>query len=677
MVGELNPEQEAAATHRGRHLLLVAGAGTGKTRTLVERLARLVEEGEAPRRLLAITFTNKAAGELRERLQKRLGQSVPSGTFHGTALGWLKASGHWKNRSLYDERDQLQLITRLLKSLPGGATPQAVKTALQQVRLHPHLPSPDWDRAAQLARELLPRYRETLDRLHGIDFQGLLEQACSLVESGALDGRYAEVLVDEFQDTDPLQHRILKGLAKGGARIMAVGDDDQAIYGWRGADLMGILRFEQDYAPADVLKLTENYRSSEAILMAANQLIDRNIERRGKRLRGQGRPGEPIRLLSHGDDRQEAEGVAAFAAKFVEREDYAPREVAILARTNAQLRPIEAALISRGLDYRLLGGTALFDTKEIRDLMAYLRLWANPASDPDLLRIANRPRRGLGAKAIEKIQAAAGDEALLPWLKDHGDSLDTRVKKGVHRLLEDLGEPPQTALEGLERVLETMGYLDFIEAEDAERFEGRQASMEVLIQGADQDLALFLEQWGLAATGDKGRGQGLRLATCHAAKGLEFDAVILPGWEEGLFPMIRDGGDPHDQLEEERRLAYVGLTRARHRLVVTWAKRRMLRGQWQDSRPSRFLRDAGLVEAPVRAQPSVRRRAPRVDPDDVLDQEGGAYAPGFRVDHEVFGEGLVLAVRGMGSTASIQVRFDSGEKKTIRANFLKPLGYPD
>ena len=656
MVGRLNPEQEAAASHRGRHLLLVAGAGTGKTRTLVERMARLVEEGESPQRLLAITFTNKAAGELSERLQQRLGQRVPSGTFHGTALRWLKSSGQWQNRSLYDDRDQLQLITRLLKSLPGGATPQAVKSALQRVRLHPHLPSPDWDRAAQLAREILPRYYDALERLHAVDFQGLLERACELAERGDLDGQYGEVLVDEFQDTDPLQHRILQALAKGGARIMAVGDDDQA---------------------ADVLKLTENYRSSEAIIAAANGLISRNIERRGKTLRGQGREGEPIRIFSHGDDRQEADAVAALAAKFIRTEGYAPREVAVLARTNAQLRPIEGALNAQGLSYRLLGGTALFDTKEVRDLMAYLRLWANPASDPDLLRIANRPRRGLGAKAILKLQDASSGQAILPWLKTHGDVLEKRVRKGVDRFLEDFGAPPATALEGLDRILEDMGYLDFLHNEDPERFEARQASIQVLLGAADRDLQGFLEQWGLAATGDKARGDGLRLATCHAAKGLEFDAVILPGWEEGMFPMIRDGADPHDQLEEERRLAYVGLTRARHRLAVTWAKRRMVRGQWQDSRPSRFQREAGLVDAVSIPARTRRTRPAAVDPDEVLDQEGGAYGPGFRVDHEVFGEGLVLAVSGMGSTASIKVRFDTGEKKTIRASFLKPLGYPD
>ncbi|MEC7751422.1 MAG: UvrD-helicase domain-containing protein [Myxococcota bacterium] len=677
MVDALNPEQEAAACHRGSHLLLVAGAGTGKTRTLVERMARLVEEGIPPDRLLAITFTNKAAGELRERLLQRLGRSVPSGTFHGTALRWLKTHGQWRNRSLYDDRDQLQLITGLLKSLPGGATPQAVKSALQQVRLHPHLPRPDWDRAGQIAQEILPRYLDRLERLHAIDFQGLLEEACAVVESGQLDGLYAEVLVDEFQDTDPLQHRILKALAKGGTQIMAVGDDDQAIYGWRGADLMGILRFEQDYPPADVLKLTENYRSTEPILAAANALIARNVERRGKTLVGQNRQGDEIRVFGHGDDRQEAEGVAALAAKLVHTESYAPQNIAILARTNAQLRPIEGALNTRGLGYRLLGGTALFDTKEVRDLMAYLRLWANPASDPDFLRIANRPRRGLGAKALEKIQKASAGSPILPWLQSNVEDLETRAKKAVKRFLDDFGEPPTTALEALDRVLEEMGYLEFLAAEDPERFESRQASIDVLVHDANKELQAFLEQWGLAATGDKARGDGLRLATCHAAKGLEFDAVILPGWEEGMFPMIRDGADPHDQLEEERRLAYVGMTRARHRLMITWAQRRMSRGQWQDTRPSRFLRESGLIDGalPVRA---VQRRPPRsMDPDELLDQEGGAYAPGFRVDHETFGEGLVLGVRGMGATASIQVRFDSGEKKTIRASFLKPLGYPD
>lgn len=679
MSAPLNPQQEAAASHRGGHLLLVAGAGTGKTRTLVERLARLVEEGEDPKRLLAITFTNKAAGELEARLQKRLGRSVPSGTFHGTALGWLKAHGRWDQRSLYDDRDQLALIKKLLKTAASGATPQAVKSALQRHRLHPKLVSPDWDRAAQLARELLPRYRQQLQRLRAIDFQGLLEEACELAESGALDGRYAELLVDEFQDTDSLQHRILQALARGGARIMAVGDDDQAIYGWRGADLLGILNFEKSYRPATVLKLTENYRSTEPILAAANGLIAHNKERRGKDLQGQGRQGDSVRMLSYGDDRQEADGVAALARKLMDREGYEPQEVAVLARTNAQLRPLEGALTTLGIGYRLLGGTALFDTKEVRDLLAYLRLWANPASDPDFLRIANRPRRGLGAKALEKIQAGAKGEPLLIWLRQHLDDLDGRSRKGAERLIQDLSEPPATALGCLERVLEDMGYLEFLAAEDPERFESREASIQVLVEAADLELQAFLEQWGLAATGDKTRGEGLRLATLHAAKGLEFDAVILAGWEEGLFPMIREGGEAYEQMEEERRLAYVGITRARKRLIMTQAKRRMQRGLWQDTRPSRFLSEAGLLEGvQARTRPQVQRRSTRTHSDDeILDMESGAYVPGFRVDHEVFGEGTVLAVQGMGSTASIKVRFDSGARKTIRASYLQPLGYPD
>jgi DNA helicase II / ATP-dependent DNA helicase PcrA len=696
----LNDGQRRAVDHRGGHLLILAGAGTGKTRTLVARLAARLEEGVAPHRLLVITFTNKAAAELKARLRVAVGgaaDSIVCGTFHGVALRWMRRFSFGPTDFIiFDETDARSVAKGLITD-EAGLTPGALIKGLEQRRLNAEGHIPVWDKAQRVAERLLVDYRSALERAGAVDFMGLLEGAAALADDGRFDGWFDEVMVDEFQDTDGLQHRLLHRLAQGGAQVIAVGDDDQAIYGWRGADVRGILRFEKDYEGAEVVRLTENYRSTANILGAANRVIANNQERLGKDLVPTAGEGEAVEAIRVDDGRAEARLVRKTVERLQREEAIAPGETCVLVRTNAQLRPIEAALASAGVGYKVRGGKALFETKPVRDLLAYLRLAVQPASDPDLLRIINRPTRGLGKVGVGRLLEAAGGAPLLPWLRQNPDAAKGRAKKGVTELLELFEDLPSDPISALDHLLHEGGYLDYVLADDPARGPEREAQIEALMSSAQglaqEDLAEFVTGWSLAGGADLSRGEGVQLMTLHAAKGLEFDAVILPGWDEGLFPMPDQDGGGLERLEEERRLAYVGLTRAKRRVVVVSADYRIHHGKPLNGRPSRFLtemegpgvswwRDDSLLglrpgggPTPVRQTVS-RRRIASSDDDyvqvDYGDLEGGVYVPGCQVCHSTFGTGRVIDVRGTGTSANIDVRFEDGQKKTIRASFLSP-----
>ncbi len=705
-VTNLNPEQRAAAEHRAGHLLILAGAGTGKTRSLVHRLATLLEEGVPPQRLLAITFTNKAASELRQRLIALVGgqaEHVLCGTFHGVAVRFLRQAAHrigWRSDFLiYDEGDQRSLVNGLLSS-GDDLTPGALIKALEKRRLNPEIAVPEWDRAGLIAQARLGEYRQALARAGAVDFLGLIEGLVALAEGQHLP-EFCEVLVDEFQDTDRLQHRFLEGLSRRGARVVAVGDDDQSIYGWRGADVTGMLRFEKVYHGAQRVTLSQNYRSKQTILDAANRLIGLNRERLGKDLAGTRGPGEPVEVVGVADERSEQRSLTRQLKVWLD-EGLPASELAILARTNAQLRGLEIGLAAVGIPYCLVGGRALFETREVRDLTAFLRLWLQPDSDLDLLRVINRPNRGLGRGAVDKIKKAAGGAPLLPFLRANSERFGTRVRRGVDAFLALLEPPPKTVREGLERVLYDGGYLEWICNKEPERADEREANLMSLVDstrtlaGPDGDLATFLEAWSLAGGGDLDRGQGVRLMTIHASKGLEFSALCLPGWEEGLFPMPDPDGHRFDQLEEERRLAYVALTRARDHVVISWARSRMHHGRTLPGRPSRFIAELagdgvrGYAHHPLDGRQaaslrSVRTKASAAPAFDELaqadygDDEGGVFRPGDPVQHERFGQGVIQALRGQGTSAKVDVRFGEGRLRTIIASFLvpdEPLEFP-
>jgi DNA helicase-2/ATP-dependent DNA helicase PcrA len=698
-MSKLNREQRAAAEHRDGHLLILAGAGTGKTRTLVHRLASLLEEGVSANKLLAITFTNKAASELKERLEALVGSradAVVCGTFHGTAARFLRQRASaigWPNDFvIYDERDQRALVSGLLN--PGDdVTPGALLKAMEKHRLNPEVALPSWDRSGLLAKDNLPMYRSLLKAAGAVDFLGLIEGGAALAEGGFLP-RFSEVLVDEFQDTDRLQHRWLEALAGFGARIVAVGDDDQSIYGWRGADVSGMLLFEKNYSGAKRVTLSKNYRSKQNILDAANRLIGKNKHRLGKELLGVKGAGDPLEVLAVADERAEGHALAQQFQQWLDKGVEAS-ELAVLARLNSQLRGLEVSLAAAGIPYSLVGGRALFETRESRDVCAFLRLWLKPQSDLDLLRIINRPTRGLGRGALEKIQKAAGSRPLLPFLIAEGDNFSTRIRKGIASFVAVMEPPPANVREGIERVLYDAGYLEWVCNREPERADEREANLLSLLGSADQmagpdgDLATFLERWSLAGGGDLERGAGLRLMTIHASKGLEFDAVFLPGWDEGLFPMPDSEGERFDQIEEERRLAYVALTRARNHCVISWARARMHHGRTLAGRASRFIGELagdgvhGYAQHPFAGRqpadlPKPRLKAAQVPAFDELaqvdygDQQGGAFKPGDLVLHERFGRGVIQTLRGSGSSAKVEIRFGDGSSRTIIASYLQP-----
>jgi len=695
----LNPEQRAAAEHRAGHLLILAGAGTGKTRTLVHRLASLLDQGQAPQRLLAITFTNKAAAELKARLQALVGtraQRVVCGTFHGVAVRFLRQFGEridWpKDFLIYDEADQRSIVSGLLSSA-DQVTPGALIKSMDRLRLNPQVAIPTWDHAGQLAKARLPEYRAALKRASAVDFQGLIEGFVELAQGDHLP-RFDEVMVDEFQDTDRLQHRLLEGLASHGARIVAVGDDDQSIYGWRGADVTGMLQFERVYEGASRVTLARNYRSVQTILDAANRLISKNRDRLGKELVGSRGAGESLEVMAVADDRDEQRQVVRQLKSWLDA-DLPASELAVLARTNAQLRSVEIGLAAARIPYRLVGGRALFETREVRDVTSFLRLWVQPDSDLDLLRIINRPTRGLGKVAIDKIKAAAAGRALLPFVRSHRGEFSQRINTGIERLLDILDPTPGSVSEALERVIYDGGYLEWACNRDPERADDRESNLLSLIDsaqtlaGPEGSLAEFLESWSLAGGADLGRGEGVRLMTIHASKGLEFNALCLPGWEEGLFPMPDPEGGRFDQLEEERRLAYVALTRARDHALITWARSRMHHGRTLPGRPSRFITEIagdgvrGYAHSPLDGRvanplPERQNRAAPVAGYDELaqvdygDQEGGVFVPGDPVSHERFGRGVIQSLRGSGSSTKVDVRFGDGSVRTIIASFLVP-----
>ena len=695
----LNDEQRLAAEHRDGHLLILAGAGTGKTRTLVHRLGSLLEQGQPAHRLMAITFTNKAAAELKERLERLVGKKasrVVCGTFHGVAARYLRQFSSrigWSSDFLiYDDSDQRSLVSGLLSSA-DQVTPGALIKAMERLRLNPDVAVPTWDRAGQLAKVRLPEYRAALIKAGAVDFQGLVEGFVELVETGNLP-TFDEVMVDEFQDTDRLQHRLLKGFAQHGARVVAVGDDDQSIYGWRGADVSGMLGFEKTYPGASRVTLARNYRSVQTVLDAANRLIGKNRDRLGKVLVGNRGQGDDLEVTAVADERAENRQVVRQLSAWIDT-DLPASQIAVLARTNAQLRGIEIGLAAARIPYRLVGGRALFETREVRDVVAFLRLWVQPDSDLDLLRIINRPTRGLGKVAVEKIKKAAAGRPLLPYLRQHHEDFGTRARAGVRRLLEVLDPVPTSVREGIERVIYDGGYLEWACQREPERAEDREANLLSLLESASSlagpkgDLVEFLEAWSLAGGADLGRGEGVRLMTIHASKGLEFTALCLPGWEEGLFPMPDPEGGRFDQLEEERRLAYVALTRARDHAVITWARSRMHHGRTLPGRPSRFITEIagegvrGYAHHPLdgrrlQALPQAVVKTPKIVAYDELaqidygDQEGGVFVPGDPVQHERFGRGIIQSLSGSGKQTKVEVRFADGSVRTIVASYLVP-----
>ena len=719
----LNPAQREAVEHPGGPLLVLAGAGSGKTRVLTARIAHLITTLQvAPQRIFAVTFTNKAAGEMRTRIAQLLSadpRGLWIGTFHSLSARFLRREapllGFGPNFTIYDADDSEALIKRLLEARqlsPKAYPPRTVHGLISSAKNRMLSPEELGARAdtpmVKVAADIYAALGPALKQANAMDFDDLLLHPLTLFREHAerltyWQDRFQHVLVDEFQDTNAAQYLLVKHLAKRHGNLCVVGDDDQAIYGWRGADVRHMLTFQNDFPGTKLVRLEQNYRFTQIILDAANGIISENTARLGKTLFTEKQGGAPVTLLSSADERDEAEWLANEYARRAAEDDVAYEGMAILYRTNAQSRPLEEAFRFRGIPYRLIGAISFYERREVKDLLAYLRLIANPADDEAFLRVVNVPRRGIGDASLAVLgQAAAGwRKPLLEAARRAGSVTDLRPNvrealSGVAALLDRLREAvgqadPATALE---TILATTGYEQYLADEGAEGME-RIENVRELIAGAaawaevqDPDAAegtgtpvdRYLTQAALITPVDEDKNEaGVTLTTAHMAKGLEWPIVALAGLEDGLFPLGRSTEQPGG-VEEERRLCYVGLTRARERLYLSWARTRYRNGRLELAEPSRFLdalpphvveersttpswrplRGSGAMP-PRPSRPrgaAARRLVPDLGFPEEISQDAPRYVKGERVRHRKFGGGIVRAVSGEGRDLRVSVDFD-------------------
>ncbi|WNL39028.1 DNA helicase II [Halomonas sp. PAMB 3232] len=723
ILDQLNPAQREAVSAPQGNLLVLAGAGSGKTRVLVHRIAWLMQaEGLSPYALLAVTFTNKAAREMRTRLEALLGISMRHvwvGTFHSIAHRLLRT--HWQdarlpqNFQIIDSDDQLRLIKRLIKDYnvdDERFPPRQVQgfiSGCKEEGLRPHQVNVDGDGYLGQMVELYERYQFTCERGGLVDFGELLLRSLELLrDNPALLNHYRErfghVLVDEFQDTNTLQYAWLKLLTGLQTPMTAVGDDDQSIYGWRGAKIENIRRFEEEFPETKTVRLEQNYRSTSAILDAANALISHNSERMGKNLWTDGVEGEPISVYAGFNDLEEARYIVDTIKERVD-EGVNRRDVAILYRSNAQSRLIEETLIRQGMPYRIYGGHRFYERLEIKNALAYLRLLLNRDDDASLERVINVPTRGIGTRTVEILRHRARLESVSLWQALH-DALGDGTLKGragnavqaFTNLIEQLDNDAAglTLHEIIDHVIAHTGLIEHHKSERGEKGQARVENLEELVTAARAftqgdafetpeagegmtALEAFLSEAALNA-GDHEAEEfedSVQLMTLHSAKGLEFPVVFIAGVEEGLFPHKMSVEEP-GRLEEERRLCYVGVTRAMQKLYLTHAETRRLHGKEVFPRPSRFLRELpaqlleevrlrGHVSRPVTAQARPSYAQTSIESDGELPE----LHIGQRVSHPMFGEGMILNAEGQGARARVQVSFEGEGDKWLVLGFAK------
>ncbi len=783
-----NEEQRAAVEHGDGPLMVLAGAGTGKTRVLVHRIARLVETGTEPWRILAVTFTNKAAGEMRHRLREILGAAVDRmwiGTFHSTCARLLRKyadrAGLTKSFQIFDVDDQTKLVERLLKSLTldEQVSPRTIlgrfdraKNANVDPREHK---TGSYD---DVVEKVFPLYQAQLEKENAVDFNDLLLKVLRLfgdeIAGPRLNFMFRQVLVDEFQDTNRVQYDLVRHFAAATRNLTVVGDDDQSIYAWRGAEPRNLLDFDRDFADAHVVKLEQNYRSTQTILDAANGIIKKNVDRHVKALWTDRGAGEPLEVYQAGDERGEAYFISQSIRRLLDDSAHSPADVAILYRTNAQSRVLEEHLRAARVPAKVVGAVSFFERKEVKDVIAYLRLLGNHAADSALERIINVPARGIGETTVDRLRAAAraSGSGLLDAarLAARGDvaGLGPAPRKKLQGFVElvdglnDVIAQGASVAETVIQIVDRTGLRAKLEAEESSESRDRLDNLAELVSTAsdfddetgagevgggawqvapadpddgaaeaaadaeegeadDEDqsadpspskgVAGFLERIALASSGDQSAAEQVVLMTIHIAKGLEWPVVFLAGMEDGIFPSLRDreGTSADAALEEERRLAYVAITRARERLVITHARVRRVWGETRPQSPSRFLDDLppGCLAHPIRARTGPPSQTPRIvdgswakpaaggfarrstvaraarddfdqrSPDDhdpiyrVDDADrDGTFDVGAAVSHQTLGPGRVLAVTGAGRDLKITVDFGSIGTKTVLARYL-------
>jgi DNA helicase-2/ATP-dependent DNA helicase PcrA len=715
LLAGLNEPQRQAVIHGEGPLLVLAGAGSGKTRVLTHRIAYLLATGAArPGEILAITFTNKAASEMRERVGALIGRSVRAmwvTTFHSACARMLRADaeklGYARTFTIYDESDSLRMLKRCMTELgidPKRYPPRSIRAQIsgaknKLVDADAYAPV-EGNPFEEVVADLYPLYEKRMLKANAMDFDDLLVRTVNVLELSE-EARerwrrtFRHVLVDEYQDTNHAQYRLLQLLTEEHGNLMVVGDEDQSIYGFRHADIRNILDFEQDFPEAEVVKLEQNYRSTQTILSAANAVVERNRERRPKQLWTEITGGEPVRLSELSDEHEEARWVAGEIERLGEEDGVKREDVAVFYRTNAMSRVLEDTLNRFDLPYQVIGGTKFYERAEIKDAVAYLSLLANPADQVSFARIVNSPRRGIGNTTQGRIASHANTTGRTIWevieAVEEVPGLNGGAIKAVGRFYETMaglreraeGEGPVAGL--LEAVLNESGYLEALTAERTIEAEGRAENLEALIAGAAEfdiereqegeneipPLEEYLQQISLYSQQDDlidGEQESMvTLMTLHNAKGLEYDTVFIIGCEDGAFPHMRaleEGGE-----EEERRLCYVGITRARQRLYMTWARERSLFGRSERNLPSRFIDElpAELTErhssAPGAAAgigwDSGEDAAAPIDPGPTLELQTGDD-----VVHASFGEGVVTAVEA-GGVVIVRFSADGSERKLM------------
>jgi len=698
-LADLNPAQREAVLATEGPLLVVAGAGSGKTRVLTYRVAHLINAcGVKPNEILAITFTNKAAGEMRERLEDLLGpvaRSIWILTFHAACGRILRREaqrlGYRSNFTIYDQADQVRLTKACLEELdrdPKRFVPRGIHAQISAAKNQLVTPEEYAERVSsfhdQTVAEVYDLYQKRLIASNAVDFDDLLMLTVQVLESfpearERWQKAFRYILVDEYQDTNHAQYRLLQLLAEKHRNVCAVGDPDQSIYAFRGADIRNILEFERDFGETKTIALEQNYRSTNTILESANAVISNNRERKPKNLWSELGEGEPVRVLEVEDEHSEARFVAAEIALLVE-EAYNGSEIAIFYRTNAQSRVLEDVLVRQGVGYQVIGGPRFYERAEVKDVVAYLQAIDNPYDAVSLQRIANRPRRGIGDASLARLQTYADAHGISLWeALGHAEpagiaAAPLRAVGQLHSLLQSLqaGALELEVPEVIERVLERSGYMDALRAERTIEAQGRMENLQELVSAAQEyqataaepNLSGFLQEISLYSDQDAIRGEQslVTLMTLHNAKGLEFRAVFMIGLEEGIFPHARSIEE--QGLEEERRLAYVGMTRAKERLVLTHASARSLYGSRSYNLPSRFLDELPddkverqrLKPASWSGYGSPTGVAPRSDTPTL--------STGDSVRHETLGEGVVTAMEA-GGVVTVRFAADGTERRLM------------
>jgi DNA helicase II / ATP-dependent DNA helicase PcrA len=698
---DLNPAQREAVLTTEGPLLVIAGAGSGKTRVLTRRIAHLLAAvGAKPPEILAITFTNKAAAEMRERVEHLVGPPARACwvmTFHAACGRILRREaqrlGYKSNFTIYDTADQLRLVKQCLEQLerdPKRFTPRGILSQISNQKNQLIGPAEFASRVAsfydQTVADVYEMYQKRLFAANAVDFDDMLYLTVDVLErfpeaKEKWQKAFRYVLVDEYQDTNHAQYRLLQLLAETHSNVFAVGDPDQSVYGFRGADIRNVLEFEKDFPGARSIALEQNYRSTNNILQASNAVIRNNRERKDKNLWSELGEGEPVRVVEVEDEHSEARYVAAEIAMLVE-EGYSGKEIAVFYRTNAQSRVLEDVLVRQGIAYQVIGGPRFYERAEVKDLVAYLQVIDNPFDALSLLRVANRPRRGIGDSTLAKLMTFADQAEITLW-----DAMDRADQAGV-------GTAPQKALasfrtmiqslmsaaqeyevpELIERVLEQSGYVEALEAERTIESQGRVENLQELVslarewqeQNTEPTLSAFLQEVSLYSDQDTIRGESslVTLMTLHNAKGLEYRAVYLIGMEEGIFPHSRSIEE--QGVEEERRLAYVGMTRAMEKLTLMHASSRMLYGGRSYNLPSRFLDE--LPDANIRRErlkpsswsnygaPSKSQIAPVANVPSL--------STGDSVRHGTLGEGVVLRMEP-GGVVVVRFAGDGSERRLM------------